>query len=56
VAEFVGHVQERLRGIEPINAEAATRSVLQVLRQNLNDSEVGQVPDMMGKSLRPLWQ
>lgn len=53
--EFLQHVQERLGGIEPINVETATRSVLRVLQQNVTDSEIDHVKDMMGKALRPLW-
>jgi uncharacterized protein (DUF2267 family) len=53
--EFLQHVQERLGGIEPINVETAIRSVFRVLQQNVTDSEVAHVEDMMGKALQPLW-
>jgi uncharacterized protein (DUF2267 family) len=53
--EFLGHVRERLKGVEPINPEAATRAVFGVLQHNVTDSEVAQVRSMMGKALQPLW-
>ena len=55
IDEFLKHVRERLGGIEPINAESATRSVFKVLQQNVTESEVAHVKDMMGKALQPLW-
>ena len=53
--EFFRHVQERLGGNETINVETATRSVFRVLQQNITDTEVDHVKDMMGKALQPLW-
>ena len=56
VEEFLGHVETRLQGVEPINPEVATRAVFRLLQQNVTEREVDHVKAMMGKPLQRLWQ
>jgi uncharacterized protein (DUF2267 family) len=50
--DFLEQVSTRLRGVEPINPEAATRSVFKVIKENVTDTEVAHVRDMLPKRLQ----
>jgi uncharacterized protein (DUF2267 family) len=45
-------VNARLQGVEPINPEAATRSVFKVLGENVTDTEIAHVRDMLPKRIQ----
>lgn len=53
--EFLEQVASRLQGIEPMNPEAATRAVLEVLARNVDAAEAAHVKQMLPKSLHGLW-
>jgi uncharacterized protein (DUF2267 family) len=53
--EFLARVGEGLRGIEPINAEAATRAVFRTIEKHVSPGEVQDVVEMLPKPLRSLW-
>jgi uncharacterized protein (DUF2267 family) len=53
--EFLGQVAARLKGVEPINPETATRAVLEVLERNIDQAEAAQVRHMLPKALQELW-
>jgi uncharacterized protein (DUF2267 family) len=53
--DFLEQVAERLQGIEPMNPEAATRVVLDVLERHVDPAEVAQVKHMLPKAVRQLW-
>jgi uncharacterized protein (DUF2267 family) len=53
--DFLEQVSARLQGIEPINSEAATRSVFKVIKENVTDTEVAHVRDMLPKQLQTLF-
>jgi uncharacterized protein (DUF2267 family) len=53
--DFLEQVSARLQGIEPINSEAATRSVFKVIKENVTDTEVAHVRDMLPKQLQALF-
>jgi uncharacterized protein (DUF2267 family) len=50
--DFLEQVSTRLQGVEPINPEAATRSVFKVIKENVTDTEVAHVRDMLPKRLQ----
>jgi uncharacterized protein (DUF2267 family) len=47
--DFLEQVSTRLRGVDP---EAATRSVFKVIKENVTDTEVAHVRDMLPKRLQ----
>ena len=53
--DFLEQVSARLQGIEPINSEAATRSVFKVIKENVTDTEVAHVRDMLPKQIQTLF-
>jgi uncharacterized protein (DUF2267 family) len=53
--EFLDQVAARLKGVEPINPETATRAVLEVLERNIDRAEAVQVRHMLPKALQELW-
>jgi uncharacterized protein (DUF2267 family) len=53
--EFLEQVAARLKGVEPINPETATRAVLEVLEHNIDQAEAAQVRHMLPKALQELW-
>lgn len=53
--EFLTHVGEGMRGIEPINTEAATRAVFRTIEKHVTPGEVQDVVEMLPKPLRSLW-
>jgi uncharacterized protein (DUF2267 family) len=53
--EFLEQVEARLRGIEPINPETATRVVLEVLERHVDPAEAAHVKHMLPKPVRDLW-
>jgi uncharacterized protein (DUF2267 family) len=53
--DFLEQVAERLQGIEPMNPEAATRVVLDVLERHVDPAEAAHVKHMLPKAIRELW-
>lgn len=53
--EFLAHVGQELRGIEPINTETATRAVFRTIEKHVSPGEVEDVVQMLPKPLRELW-
>lgn len=53
--EFLEQVAARLQGVEPMNAEAATRTVIGVLERHIDPAEAAQVKHMLPKTLQSLW-
>jgi uncharacterized protein (DUF2267 family) len=53
--EFLEKVAARLQGVEPMNPETATRSVLEVVQRNVDPAEVEHVKHMLPRSLQALW-
>lgn len=53
--DFLEQVAERLQGIEPMNPETATRTVLEVLERHVDPAETAHVKHMLPKAMRELW-
>jgi uncharacterized protein (DUF2267 family) len=53
--EFLEQVAARLQGIEPMNAETATRTVIEVLERHVDPAVAAHVKHMLPKPLRSLW-
>jgi uncharacterized protein (DUF2267 family) len=53
--DFLAHVAEGLKGIEPINPETAARSVFRTVANHVSAGEVEHVKDALPKPVRTLW-
>jgi len=53
--DFLQQVASGLEGTRPVNTEAATRAVFQVLNHYLDPHQVANVRDALSKPVRGLW-